>query len=80
MDISIIATILDFAALIVQVTGSFIMFNNSPINKSDGLLADDFDDTPIITRKNKRLRNGFLILAIGFLLAFISLILKTFSQ
>jgi hypothetical protein len=73
--------IIDFTSLSIQLIGTWIMFKNSPDNKPEGVVFlkgwGDIDyDEP--KRKNKKFKNGFLILGIGFILAFISLLLKTF--
>ena len=79
----VIINILDFIALSIQLIGIWIMFKNSPDNKPDGVIyLKKWGETDLKEPKTKnlRLKEGFLILGIGFIIAFISLILKTIFQ
>jgi hypothetical protein len=51
------------------------MFYNSPENKPEGLFFGDGNLEPP-KRKNRRLKLGFFILAIGFAVALISMVTK----
>jgi hypothetical protein len=74
-----ITNFLDLFALIIQLSGSILMFYNSPDNFPDASFSygrnPDYE-TP--KRKNKLVKRGFGILGIGFLVAIVSLILKDF--
>ena len=75
---SILIKILDLAALIVQLVGSWIMFKNSPENKPNGVfVGSENPDYKQSIKKNLKLKRGFLILGVEFFLALISLLLKT---
>ena len=76
---TILVTILDFTALIVQLIGSGIMYKNSPENKSDGFfIYSSGPDYKTPKKKNEKFKWGFFVLGLGFFLALISLLLKTF--
>lgn len=70
-------SLMDLLALIIQIWGTTIMFLNAAKNKPNGsfIIADNPDYvTP--NKRERRLRWGFLLLGIGFLIQFISLIMK----
>lgn len=72
-----VTNILDLLALIIQIMATIIMFFNSPSNKPEGSFI--YSGNPDFTtpkRKNRWLKNGFLILCLGFILQLISLIIK----
>ena len=79
--ITIISTILSFVALFVQIAGAYIMYKNSPDNKSNVAQSTSFGnadyDTP--KRRNRRIKTGFGILAIGFIIQMISMIVQLFA-
>lgn len=68
--------ILDILSIIIQIAGSIILYIYSPINKPDGAFISASNpsyDKP--KKRNKRSRNGFLLLFIGIT---IQLIIKVF--
>jgi hypothetical protein len=56
------------------------MFNNSPDNQPKGAVIFNEIDVNTPQRRNQSLKRGFLVLSFGFLLAFISLALRTITQ
>ena len=69
---------LDVLALIVQFTGAYIMFQNSPQNKISQTQMGGPNDREKQGRRNKWLRYGFLILSIGISISLAVLIIKDF--
>lgn len=72
---------LDVLALVIQFIGVWLMYKNSPINKmlsGTGWGDDGAKKRKELEDKNKLIRCGFLILAIGIGLSLISLIIKDF--
>jgi hypothetical protein len=70
---------LDILALVIQLSGAIMMFLNSPNNTSSiDPLLDDYEEEaqPIEDKKNKRLKQGFLLLLIGILITLISTVIK----
>jgi hypothetical protein len=72
-----ITTILDLLALVVQFVGSLVMYLNSPLNRPEGVIFGA-GDTIIPKQRNRRLKTGFSILALGLFIALVSKILSMF--
>jgi len=73
-----ITDILDIVSLLIQLGAAVVMFKNSPINTITGTQLGGNYDKSIPDLKNKRLKNGFRLLAIGISISVISLLLKDF--
>lgn len=71
----LLTIVLDFVSVFIQLIGTGIMFFNSPINELGKTSYGGKDKE--VSRKNKFLKMGFLILAIGFIIQIIDMILKT---
>jgi hypothetical protein len=71
--------ILDILALVIQLTGSIIMFRNSPINRVTGTQLGGDYDKELPKLKNYKLKVGFLLLAVGIFISIVSLLLKDFG-
>jgi hypothetical protein len=71
-----ITYIIDLLALSIQIIAAVLMFLNSPVNRPNGsFLVNNIDfETP--QKRNYRLRLGFMLLCIGFILQMGSLIIK----
>lgn len=71
-----LATILNSTGLIFDITGALIAYMNSPENLSNidgGSFTDNQEELVKETAKrNKRMKCGFLLIAIGFLFQFTS--------
>jgi len=69
---------IDVLALLIQLAGAVLMYLNSPNNtETNASFFDDYDDVkPVEDQKNKRLKNGFLLLVIGILISLVSIIIK----
>jgi hypothetical protein len=71
---------LDLAALLIQITGTIIMFLNAPKNEPKGsFIYASNPDYEAPKRRERRTKRGFLLLAIGFAIQLISLIVKMLS-
>jgi len=70
--------IVEIVALIIQFIGVVMMYRNSKLHDAswDPTMDDAFMFQTKSRSKNKRLRAGFLVLAIGISLSFLSLFLK----
>jgi hypothetical protein len=72
-----LTNLLDLLALLIQITGTVIMFFNAPKNKPEGtfIRASNPDyETP--KKRERRIKWGFFLLAIGFAIQLVSLIIK----
>lgn len=71
--------ILDFLAISLQFAGAIAMFNYSPINTPKfPTQMGGITDTVTYKIKNRGLKNGFLVLMIGFGIQLLSMIMKLF--
>ena len=69
-------TLLDFISLAIQIVGSWIMYKNSPDNIPSGLIFAKVD-TLQPQFKNMMVKRGFFLLGVGFVLTFLSMMLKS---
>jgi hypothetical protein len=76
MTIDKITYCIDLIALVVQIIATFFMFLNSPINIPSGAFMGNDVDYSTPNKQNKRLKFGFKLLCIGFVLQMFSLIMK----
>lgn len=76
MDSQKIVNSIDLIALIIQIIATVFMFFNSPINKPSIAFSYPSVDMKTPQKRNQRLRLGFLLLCIGFILQLSSLIIK----
>jgi hypothetical protein len=77
---SLAIEITDALALIIQFIGAIVMYNNSPINRTTGTTHGGVYNPAPVNKKNRNLRNGFLLLSIGIILSLISLLIKDFNS
>jgi hypothetical protein len=68
--------ILNIISILIQFSGAFLMYINSPVNQNIALYTREENQKFIKTNndKNRKLKYGFLLLVIGL---FISLITTT---
>ena len=66
----------DLIALLIQIVASILMFLNSPMNKPQGSFMVNKVDVATPLKRNNKLRFGFLLLCIGFVLQMASLLMK----
>ncbi len=72
---------LDFIAVLIQLTGTVVMFLGSPNNKPFGAFVGKSDpdyETP--RRKNTIMKIGLAVLGLGFIVQIISLCIKMYSS
>jgi len=72
-----LTNLLDLLALLIQITGTVIMFLNAPKNEPKGtfVYAGNSDyETP--KKRERRTKWGFFLLAVGFAIQLISLLIK----
>jgi hypothetical protein len=75
---------LQLLAIVIQFSGAYMMYKNSPdLPEKDLSTLPDAERFKEINRrvvfpKSKQLRNGFLLLAIGLLISFITTLLRSY--
>jgi hypothetical protein len=76
MTIDKVTYLIDLIALVVQIIATVFMFLNSPMNIPSGAFLVDKVDYSTPNKQNKRLKLGFKLLCVGFVLQMFSLIMK----
>jgi len=72
-----LTNLLDFAALVIQVIGTVIMFLNSPKNEPKGtFIGTSNPDYETPKKREHRTKRGFFLLAVGFSIQLLSLVIK----